>query len=462
MEEIFESEAFELREDEELKCPVLVWRAKGNRDDYRTPMMHAADMAALIRSDLLIVDRRVDPDVDDAEKKWVVKTLIPYLKKKGVKKIICIVDADKTEETNTEYPFREIAENFKIEKKPSLQAVKEDFRKEGHIAVSEEVLAMTKQEAIEYLGLPADANDFAIDDKFWQLSKRYRGDTSEEGKKKLADLSAAYDIATGQRDKREQALKIRESRKKFLGKTADEWKNYFYYTWYKYLIAIVLIILGCNLLYTIIFTPRIDASVVSIGHFVIEGQYYEDKLKDMGFRNPFINYVDMVVPNDQDQSAEAYSNQEAATIFLTYPNVIVTDPMTCKYYFGQYADCTELYNELRGKLSAETFASLTPIYCSEVEYQEIMQAYHEYYEAVTDEEIDLEEYSDEEIMIGIEIDNEDYITQLGYINLWPQSETALVFSINSESMNLDDSKRIITELLIEMDRIVSDQSGDQT
>ena len=38
---------------------------------------------------------------------------------------------------------------------------------------SENIVSMTREEAIEYLGLPADADQEAIENRFWQLSKKF-------------------------------------------------------------------------------------------------------------------------------------------------------------------------------------------------------------------------------------------------------------------------------------------------
>ena len=89
---------------------------------------------------------------------------------------------------------------------------------------SEEIVKMTREEALDYLGLPADADKEAVENRFWQLSKKYRTMRGDESEQKMSDLSAAYDIATGNRDIREEAAKARANEKQFLGKTKSEWK----------------------------------------------------------------------------------------------------------------------------------------------------------------------------------------------------------------------------------------------
>ena len=44
MEEVFDSEAFTLRYDEETNSCVFTLKTYGERDGFRTPMMHAVEM----------------------------------------------------------------------------------------------------------------------------------------------------------------------------------------------------------------------------------------------------------------------------------------------------------------------------------------------------------------------------------------------------------------------------------
>ena len=193
---------------------------------------------------------------------------------------------------------------------------------------------MTKAEAVKFLGLNEDASAFMIDDKFWQLTKRYRLDTSPEGKQKTEILSAVYDIASGKRDERIAAEEQYSKAKKYFGKTSAEWVNYVQYTWYKYLIAIVLIVTCGNLVYHMFFAPKIDSCVVSLGHFYVEDAYLDTFLaEDMNFENPYVGSSNIVVPNDQNQSAEAYAEISATTMFLSNPNVVISDERTIKYYY---------------------------------------------------------------------------------------------------------------------------------
>ena len=132
-----------------------------------------------------------------------------------------------------------------------------------------------------------------------------------------------------------------QKEKKFFGKTGDEWRTYFSYTWYKYLIGLILIILAGNILHAVITNKGYDSGVVSIGHFETTTDYVENFMTTrLGYENPLVSTVDMVVPNDQGQSQQAYADQTASTLLLSGPNVLVFDEVTMPYYFGSLQDVT--------------------------------------------------------------------------------------------------------------------------
>ncbi len=306
---------------------------------------------------------------------------------------------------------------------------------------------MTKAEALGLLGLNEDATTFMIDDKFWQLSKRYRLDTSPEGKQKVEILSNIYDIASGKRDERKEAEEQYSKAKKYFGKTSDEWVNYVQYTWYKYLIAVVLIVTCGNLVYHMFFAPKIDSCIVSLGHFYVEDAYLDTFLvEDMHFENPYVGSSNIVVPNDQNQSAEAYSEISATTMFLSYPNLVISDEQTVKYYFDNCTDLSSFYQKCREQLSPEAFAKITPVYCSEEDYHALLREYEEARELTSTEENDVQ-YSKRQILIGLEINDSEIIKSMGYKTLWPNDEPNLVFFIYNQSMNYTDSENILITLL---------------
>lgn len=321
--------------------------------------------------------------------------------------------------------------------------------KKTPITASPEVVKMTREEAISYLGLPEGANSYAIDEKFWQLCKRYKSG-SEEDEQKLVDLSEAYDIATGRRDARKKAIEIRENQRKYFGKTSDEWRNHWNYNWYKYLIAVVLIVIAGNLFYNIVLKPDYDCAIISLGHFDIENDtYYDNLLSDMGFNNPYITNVNIVVPNDEGELSSAYENQNAVTSLLIRPNIVVTEAKSAPYYYDQLMDLSDIYAELSSYLTPAQMAKIVPVYCSEREYYEYSNAYAESMDMLTEEEMDLSGYSTAREMIGLMITDEALITRMGYTYLW-NDEPNMVFGIYYDPMDIADARNILIRLLSEL------------
>ena len=103
-----------------------------------------------------------------------------------------------------------------------------------------DLTAMTREEALAYMGLSSDADIKEIDDRFWQMSKKYRGKEDPESIAMEDEISAVYDIASGRRDFRKNEEQQKEAEPKRFGKTKSEWKTYIEYTWYKYVLGIVI------------------------------------------------------------------------------------------------------------------------------------------------------------------------------------------------------------------------------
>lgn len=450
MEELFDSEAFTLRYDAETNSCVFNLKQYGTRDHFRTPNMHAVEIIRKHNCRHLIISDQCD--VQSKLKKedliWIKKIVIPKLAKGSLENVFFVVGEEKAGTPCYDSPYDLFAAKFKVEKVASEESALDKIRGKSEPKTSDGISSMTRQEALEYMELPANANDFEIDERFWKLSKQIRGDNTPEGKQKIADLSAAYDIATGRRDERVHKAEQREQARKIFGKTGDEWRTYFSYTWYKYLILILLLILGGNLIYTIVTRQGYDSGYVSIGHFSNDSDYIEKFLTTrLGFRNPMVSVVDIVVPNDQGQTQQAYADQTASTLMLSMPNVLVFDEVTMPYYYGGLQDVSSLYQFLRENLTDDQFAKLRPIYMSERDAQEVLMEYELTYGAEMTVDDDLTIYDDTPVMVGILLTDEEAISALGYQNLWPEYDDSLVFCIYYQTMDLNDSEIIIMQLL---------------
>ena len=453
MEAIFDSEAFNLRFDGDSTL-LLSIKAYGNRDDFRTPLMHAVELIKKHKCRNLIIEDACAPSdlykqISEADIKWLKNIVVPKLAATSCEHIFFVVDEESAGTGCDDMPFSLFASKFRTDKvvseKFALMMIANGCGEE----VDPGIRSMTVKQALEYMDLPENANDFAIDERFWVLSKQLRGDNSPEGKRKMAELSEAYDIASGRRDERVAKEQQREAERKFLGKTGDEWRTYLSYTWYKYLIAIVLIVLAGNLIYTVFMRPGYDSGYLSIGHFEYETDYVERFLTSrLGFKNPMVSIVDIVVPNDQGQSQKAYADQTASTLLLSCPNVLVFDEATMPYYYSELADVSSVYQYLRENLTPDQFSMLVPVYMSERDAAQVLIDYDREYGAEPDiEQVDLSDYDDTSVMVGILLKDEAAVTALGYHNLWPDYEPSLVFSVYTQTMDYVDSETIIMQLL---------------
>lgn len=315
--------------------------------------------------------------------------------------------------------------------------------------VTPELIGMSKAEALKYLDLTEDAGDYQIDDAFWKLSKNARKiQSDEEREQRIIDITYAYDVATGKEERRIKALKEREAAKKYFGKTAAEWKVYFGYTWYRYLIVLALLICIGMVVYRMAFTPDDDVSVLSVGHFDCDIEVLENRLKDEGMKNPFVNTSNLVVPNDQGEVNGSYADMTSAVLFASEPDIVITDEMTVKYFFDQFVDLSLIYEHMQTSLDAETLSKIKPVYCSEYESLLISIEYLESQNMEADRE-ELQNASQQIVLIGFEITDEDLIRKLGFLNLWPDSPATLIIGIGTNCRDFNACEEIITSIASE-------------
>ena len=199
-----------------------------------------------------------------------------------------------------------------------------------------------------------------------------------------------------------------------------------------------------DLLYTIFLKPDNDMRVISVGHFVCEGTYFEEMAEAEGYKYPYTLEVNVAVPNEEGEQSDQYGEQAAAAALMANPNIIVTDGRTYPYYFGNMLDISDYYAELEAELPPEVFARITPVYCSEQHFQDLAGGF-------TDRDNDTEEYSDEEIMVGLMIDDSEFISGMGYSCLWPGDEDTLVFSFGSgELEDQEGTRALLTSVFLDM------------
>ena len=312
---------------------------------------------------------------------------------------------------------------------------------------------MTKEEALDYLGLPHDANDFYIDEKFWKLSKQYRGKKDKESEEKLNELSAVYNIACGKRDEVVRKEKEREKASKFLGKTKDEWKNYFSYSWIKIVVIIAVALCMVSIIYSM-FTNRYDASVVIFGHFDVDSSRIEAAVQGNDLKKVYVSSVDIVVPNEQEQKKNIYADQTLSSLLNAYPNVLISDTMTYKYYFGYFKDMRQVYDDLKVLVPAQIDKYTEPVYLSELEAFLYTRNYYLSQNLITEEEYYNElSHSPEQIMIGLRVKDTLRSELIGLRDLWPDTEEEIIISVFSDTNSVEDAEKLIVNILQSLDRI---------
>ena len=424
------------RYDKGANTVKLEWKKEASGDAYRTPLMHAAELIRKHGCDTMIIDASKLGKIPEADKTWTVKVFEPALKKSGLEEVIFV--------------GKDLGEDFKgkIKRKtvPTMEEAEQLIRKEAHPSAG--IAEMTREQAIEYLGLPADADSTAIDDKFYQLAKRYRKSTDEDAEQKLADLSTAYNIASGRRDEEEQRELAHDQAKKIFGKTAEDWKTFFGYNWIKFVLGAGLIVFIISLVN--FFTQGGNScTVISFGNFGHTTSYISSVLELYGYSNPYVATVDYIVPNTEGLQNQQYADQTLAAFFSADPNVLITDEMTYVYYFSQFADLTDAYDIIMDEIPEEVAAAITPIYMSEREAYNLTKTYYEQIYEIQDydAEIDESELSDKQIMIGLEITDPDMIEKLGFENWWHKQPPTLVFGIFSNTSSLADSIQVLITIL---------------
>ena len=303
---------------------------------------------------------------------------------------------------------------------------------------------MTKEEALEYMGLPSDANDFIIDEKFWKMSKNLRGKSGEENEEALNELSAVYNIACGRRDEALAKQEAYAREKKIAGKTKGEWKNFFSYEWFKILVIAVIAVCLVSILYSV-FTNRYDVSIVVFGHMDVETELLGDSVKSDEIKKPYVTYVDIVVPNDQGATDNVYADQSFASAMNAYPNILITDTMTYKYYYGYYHELDSLYDAVWNSLASQEKAVAEPVYLSEREAFEFTEEY--YKETGMADGSTAEECDPTPVLIGFKLKDKESAINLGIEEKWPDTDEGLIICINRDTTDIEASQKMLISII---------------
>jgi len=296
---------------------------------------------------------------------------------------------------------------------------------------------MTKEEALAYMGLNEDADIKEIDDRFWQMSKKYRGKVDPESKRMEDEIAAVYDIASGRRDIRVAEEQQRETEPKFWGKTKSEWKTYVEYTWYKYLLGVFILIALIAFIVGIVNNSNTSYAVAVFGHLYFDDEYLKEALIEQGAENPYIGYADLVVPNDEGFAYSETGNEMFSAMLYMNPAALIGDKASYPFYFTTFKDLTPLNDQIMAGLTDEAKAGIVPVYMSQREaatYQNEMMKANGFDD---DAMVDPSQFSDEPILLGYEITDPELAAKIGVDSMWHSRQTTVIVgqSINAQEDN---------------------------
>ena len=310
---------------------------------------------------------------------------------------------------------------------------------------------MDRQEAMEYFGLPAWASKEDLDDKFWKLGKTY---TAQKDEQKLADISLAYSIASGERDRKAEEKKEEAEAKHYLGKTKKQWKDFFHYEGWKFIVAIAVIIGGWAFINYYFLAPRVDVRMASIGHFSQDVSIMEYYLKDnLGCKNPEVRDADVVSGNSENEEVDEYGVQKATNLMAVHPDILVFDMPTVPVYVnsGDLYILDDVYENMKNTWSKEDLARIEPYYYSKARfYEEFLDDMPETYQDAM-EPLKEEDYVDH--IYGFIIRDKIDQAALGYKLLWKDKniERIIIFGVGAGSSDINKATERMTKILEDID-----------
>ena len=436
MNEVFDSEQInvEYRKDDNIVLVVL--KGKVTRDNYRTPMMHAADMVMRHSCKVMAVDFREDPELNEKDILWSKKVLFNNLKKSGLE-TIALIDNNGLSLVQGIRVF--CGDKFRtVVCKDYDEAVSKT--KGSSDEAAEKFKDMTREEALKYMGLNENADIKEIDDRFWQMSKKYRGKDDPESLKMEDEISAVYDVASGRREVKAQEDYVRNNEPKYFGRYKSDWQNIIHYNWKSWLLAAVVIISGLAVIISYLSTMKSDCSVLVFGHMYLDNSQMREALEAEGYHNPYVGIADIVVPNDENIGLDQTGNEAFNAQFYTNPDILVSDEKSYPYYFNVFKDMAPIYDQVMAGLSDKAKAGVRPVYMSQREYVRHMNDYYAITGLDNDEMRNPADYPDDQVLIGIEITDRDLITKYGVEAKWKSRQTTFIFGqcVNST----DDAKTV--------------------
>ena len=313
---------------------------------------------------------------------------------------------------------------------------------------------MTKAEALAYFELPEWASKEELDKQFWKLGKVYKAQKDEQ---KLADIACAYNIANGERDRKEAEKKEEESAKHYFGKTKKQWQDFWSYEWIKFVIGIAVLIGLIAVLRVFIFAPKLDFRVTSIGNFGQDMDIMYYYLKDADLcKEPDVAMANVVAENDEGFEINQTNAQKAVGLMAVHPDILVYDaPTAPSYVYGEnMMPLDEMYEEMKKTWTPEQLSHIEPYVYSRARFvEEYASSLPEIYQEDMDE---LTEEDYVEHVYGFIVLDEIDQKSLGYTVYWEKSDKSLIFGVNSGSDDTERAKNVLETMLSEIN-VLRDQ-----
>lgn len=312
--------------------------------------------------------------------------------------------------------------------------------------------SMDRKSAMAYFGLGESANAFELDQKFFQQTKRYRGDL-KANREKLEEINQVYFIASGKKSEEKQKEISRAKEKKLFGKTFADWKVHFYYGWWKYILVAVLAVMAFFLIRQVFFVPRTDFRVISLGHFEkTENHLSNYIIERLGYVNPEVSNMDIIADKSENASAETmYSSLGATALIAVASDVMITDISTMPYFLDYIAPMDDFYASLQSTLSKEQLSVIVPVYYSYAQFCDLPLDGED-----TDEPQVLTSKDYERHVYGLMILDPEAITSLGYVNNWRSRIPSMVFSVSTTAASKEASEAFIRTVLTDESIISAD------
>lgn len=303
----------------------------------------------------------------------------------------------------------------------------------------------SRDEALAALGLRPDADAAALDQRFYQLTKRYRIEKDEEN---LLRITAAYDVASGRAAEKEAEIHEKTVAKRTLGKTKREWKTFFYYSWWKFAMVAAVIFFFVFVGGQLISGNNFDIRIVCLGHFKTDVQFITDFFtEELSYSNPYVVSSDIDFADPTARGADAMNESLAAYAYLSAtPDIILLDEPTVPYFLDYLQNLDAYYEKLRLGLPAELFETIEPVSYSLLDSYKLR--------GVNPEEYEGEEGIEDAHIYGLKFKNPELYQAFGFMTKWDTGDKPVVIAISATTEHIVDAELFVTNMIQKQDVLI--------